>query len=309
MRVSLIVSFLIHCSILLAGAIVLPSPEEFVVDQAEAIPVDIIDISEFTKNKAETPDPKPEEAPKPEEQKQAALEPEVPPEPPTPEPEPEIEAAVPPETPPEPVEPAPAPEPEVKPEPKPEPVPEKKVEPKPEPEKKVETKPVPRPRVRPRPPKKVVKKKKKPKFDLDKIAALLNKDPSLEPKETQPENADKPAPGKIARRGLDDVISRSERDALNQLIKSCMRDNWNPLVGTQEAEELVVRIKFSLKRDGTLRGTPKIANPSSNATFQAAADRAMRAIRLCQPFELPADKYNVWRDIILNFNPREMIQG
>lgn len=282
----------------------LPSPEEFVVDQTESVPVDIIDISEFTKNKAETPDPKPEEDPEPQKQEQAALEPEVPPEPPTPEPKPEVEAVVPKETPPEPVEPAPAPELEVKPEP------EKKVEPKPEPEKKVATKPVPKPRVRPRPPKKIVKKKKKkPKFDLDKIAALLNRDPSLEPKQSQPKDADNPAAGKIARRGLDDVISRSERDVLNQLIKSCMRTNWNPLVGNQGAAELIVRIKFSLKRDGTLLSVPTITNPSSNAAFQAAADRAMRAIRLCQPFELPADKYNVWRDIILNFNPREMIQG
>lgn len=308
MRVGLIVSFLIHCSILLAGAIVLPSPEEFKVDQTESVPVDIIDISEFTKNKAEAPDPKPEEKPEPPEQKQAAIEPETPPEPPTPEPKPEIEAAVP-ETPPEPVEPKPAPEPEVKPEPKPEPEPEKKVEPKPEPEKKVASKPVPKPRARPRPPKKVVKKKPKPKFDLDKIAALLNKDPSLEPKDRQPDNADKPAPGKIARKGLDDLISKSEQDALNEMIKSCMRDNWNPLVGNQAAAELIVRIKFGLKRDGTLRNAPTITNPSPNAAFQAAADRAMRAIRLCQPFELPADKYNVWRDIILNFNPRDMIQG
>jgi hypothetical protein len=284
---------LLHSTLLLAGAIVLPSPEEFTVAQTETVPVEIIDISEIAKNKAETPDPKPVKEPMPEKQKHAALEPEVPPEPPAPEPKPEVEAIVPEETPQEPVEPARAPKPEVK----------------PEPEKKAKAKPVPRPRLRPRPPKKVVKKKKNPKFSIDKIAALLNKDPSLEQPSTRPLDGDKPSPGRVARQGRDDTISRSERDALHELIKNCMRDNWNPLVGLQDAGELLVSIKFSLKPDGTLRRAPKILNSSTNATFQAAADRAMRAIRLCQPFDLPANKYNVWREIILNFNPKEMIQG
>ena len=37
-----------------------------------------------------------------------------------------------------------------------------------------------------------------------------------------------------------------------------------------------------------------------------AADSAVRAVYQCQPYELPSEKYAVWRDMILNFDPRQM---
>ena len=40
--------------------------------------------------------------------------------------------------------------------------------------------------------------------------------------------------------------------------------------------------------------------------ISAAADSAVRAVYQCQPYELPAEKYAVWRDMILNFDPRQM---
>lgn len=286
MRLSLIISFLLHCSLLLAGVVILPSPEEYVVDLAKPIPVDILTISEFTKLRAQTPEPEPVVKPAPEEPK------EVTPAPPR-EPEPELEVNTA-----ETEQPAPL-EPEVGREPEP------KVEPKPEPEKVTETKPVPKPRRRPRAPKKKVEKKKE-KFNPDRIAALLDKSPDAKPMpKPTPDNAT-PAPGLQTRLdGSDETVSQDEKDALRKQIERC----WSPPIGVLDAGALVVRVRISLKRDGSLSTPPEVVNSNASPTFQIAAESAVRAIRRCQPFEMPANKYNIWRDIILNFNPKEMLQG
>jgi hypothetical protein len=40
----------------------------------------------------------------------------------------------------------------------------------------------------------------------------------------------------------------------------------------------------------------------------AAAESAWRAVRnpQCNPYDLPRDKYEIWKDLTLTFNPREM---
>lgn len=43
--------------------------------------------------------------------------------------------------------------------------------------------------------------------------------------------------------------------------------------------------------------------------FRAAADSVLRAIRnpRCNPLELPADKYDLWKEMTVTFDPREML--
>ena len=42
--------------------------------------------------------------------------------------------------------------------------------------------------------------------------------------------------------------------------------------------------------------------------FRSAAESALRAVlnRRCQPFKLPPEKYDIWKLMILSFNPKEM---
>ena len=47
----------------------------------------------------------------------------------------------------------------------------------------------------------------------------------------------------------------------------------------------------------------------SDRFFRSAAENARRAILSCQPFDLPARKYDVWSSAKFNFNPREMFGG
>jgi len=49
-------------------------------------------------------------------------------------------------------------------------------------------------------------------------------------------------------------------------------------------------------------------NSSSHPAFEAAARAAQAAVEACSPYDfLPADKYAMWQDIILNFDPSQML--
>jgi outer membrane biosynthesis protein TonB len=310
-RVSLPISFLVHAAILLAGVIVLPSPDSYKVADQESIPVDIIDISEISKRVATQKDAaekKPEDEPAPPKVEQV--------EKPKPAPEPakEIKEAA--------KEPAPTPKVEEKPvqeaEKQPDPAPleelirrteEAVLEPKPElqPENKAETKPVPLPRQKPKPPQNVAsKEKKKPEFNPDDIAALLNK---VDDKKKSPVKAsDRPGSPRKATftslSGSDDQLSADMIDWLRQQVETC----WSPPTGVREAQNLVVRVRFSLGQDGSVLSGPDVLNSSIDALFQAAAASAVRAVLMCAPYRgLPLDKYDAWREVILNFDPSRML--
>ncbi len=101
------------------------------------------------------------------------------------------------------------------------------------------------------------------------------------------------------------TMSVNEIDALRSRIAQC----WSPPPGGLGAEQIVVKLRLKLNEDGTLVGYPTVANSGSSPFFQAAADSAVRAVYQCQPYSLPSDKYALWRDMILNFDPSEMYRA
>jgi colicin import membrane protein len=150
---------------------------------------------------------------------------------------------------------------------------------------------------------------KKKQFDAEKIAALLNKapdkgspPPSFEPSE--PTKAKGPVLG--APEGRDRQLSASEIAVLQQIIRSCVQSKWNLLGGAQGAESIKIKMRLQFKPDGTLAAAPQITNPQNTAYFLAASEGALRAAQACEPYNLPPAKYDVWRDVILTFDPRDM---
>ncbi len=161
-------------------------------------------------------------------------------------------------------------------------------------------------------------------FDADRIAALLNRDPkagdtaaqegpkepwhkpsSLEEQAMGLNQAAPPRSAQGAPGGQDDRMSASEIDYFRSQISRC----WTPPTGGLGAEEIVVKLRIELNKDGTLVRPPQIANAGASPFFTAAADSAMRAVFQCQPYTMPAEKYSQWRDMLLNFDPRRMYGG
>jgi colicin import membrane protein len=81
-------------------------------------------------------------------------------------------------------------------------------------------------------------------------------------------------------------------------------------VGVQNARDLVVTVRIQFKKDGSLAADPLVLNHSSTPLFQVAAEAATRGIRKCAPFSfMPQAKYEAWKEVEVNFDPREMFGG
>ena len=294
MRYSLAISITVHAAILLAAVVALPAPDKYKVEDQESIPVDIVSIEELSQRKATV---------KAEEKKEAAKP--APPKPEVVETKPEEKlaekvkkAALEPEAAPEP-EPLPV---ERQPDPKPlEELIKDTEKPKPRQEKKAAASPA-----KPKP--KPENTKKKRELDFDKVAALLNKidDERASPPRIE-ELAGTPDRGEFdMASGEDAKLSANEIDWLKQRLREC----WNPPVGVMEAQGLEVLVQIELDRSGAVLGQPAVVNQSMHPLFDVAASSAVRAVMRCQPFDrLPIAKFDSWRSIIFNFDPREMFSG
>lgn len=266
-----------------------------------AIPVDLATPSEVTKIKAGTKDAK-DDAPlagkpkekKPEAVREAADKAEQPEEKPKAEQKPEEKPKPEVKKPESPKEAAPKPEakkPEVK---------------KADAKKPEEKKPAKPKQAEATPKKPKAKPETKRDFSTDRIAALLNKIPDAadEPAPVLP-SEDTPRQVRGQSSGTEMTMSVNEIDALRARIAQC----WSPPPGGLGADQIVVKLRLKLNEDGTLVGYPAIANRGSSPFFQAAADSAVRAVYQCQPYTLPSEKYALWRDMILNFDPSEMYRA
>lgn len=152
------------------------------------------------------------------------------------------------------------------------------------------------------PPPKHQETKKQQQQDFN---ALLNK-------LTQPDKSVKTA--KVGSRmvqaiGAGTMMTADLADALRGQIYRC----WSPPTGAPDARDLIVDYDLSLNPDGTvsrLQMTPATAAAAAgNPYTRAAAEAASRALYECQPYRLPPDRYNLWREINpLRFDPRQMME-
>jgi outer membrane biosynthesis protein TonB len=154
------------------------------------------------------------------------------------------------------------------------------------------------PRIRPQEQK---PKSEKKAFDVDKVLALLNKvAPSA-----SPSNA------RVANRDVQGIGSESAMTAdLQSMLISEIKPCWSPPVGAPHPEELIVNFDVTFNPDGTVARPPQLVDQSTmsgSPYFRAAAEAARRALYTCQPFKLPADQYEQWREIAITFDPRQMM--
>ena len=281
MKMASVISTGLHV-LVLAWATLSFSGKTFEVTPAESLPIDLVSEKEFSQlTKGVKEAPKPVEKPKPLVEKKA-------------------------EAPPKPVEDikpktvekkqvaankemAPTPEPP----PEPDPIADKLKKPD---EKPQEAKAQPLPPRRP-----PVPKHKEPKFEPDKIAALLDKRDPTRNAATGAELNTAPSLGTAS--GTAARLSQSEIDALRARLMAL----WNPPVGMRDADQNQVTIRIRLKRDGTLATGPQVMTSGSGVQYNAMRDSAVRAVFVGQPYTmLRPDHYDMWKEIDFTFDTREM---
>ena len=230
-------------------------------------------------------------------------------------------------------EPKPEPKPEVKPEPKPAEKVEKPKEPEPKPAEKAEKPKDPKPKpdqITDELKKDEAKKppKKPPEFKPDQIAEELRKDDTRKPRtqtkfdanqvaalldhrEPQRQVATGATLSNVASLGAPNGnaahLSQSELEALRAKLISL----WNPPPAISSTpDQYVVTIRIRLTRDHRLIGPPEVLNGGSGPLFEATRDSAVRAVIQGQPYDmLSATTYDLWKEMDINFDPREVFGG
>ena len=143
-------------------------------------------------------------------------------------------------------------------------------------------------------------------FDPDSIAALIDK--------SKEEIATTNKKSKLVTQSEDKSmnlsgLTLSEEDALKAQIFGC----WSIPLGLPYNENLLVRIKLQLKPDGTVSKSEIIdharMNKPGQGFYKVLAESALRAVKLCQPLRVPSTGYERWKELQLNFDAREMLEG
>jgi hypothetical protein len=147
---------------------------------------------------------------------------------------------------------------------------------------------------------------KKELFDTNDIAALIDKS-----KEESAEVSKKTdSITQDQEKNFENIgLSLSEEDALKAQIFGC----WSIPLGLPYNENLLVRIKLELKPDGSVVKSEILdharMNKPGQGFYKVLAESALRAVKLCQPLRVPSTGYERWKELQLNFDAREMLEG
>ena len=298
MQKHIIGSAAFHVAVFVVGYVSLPAFRDDLPPLETPIIVDVIEVGEITNV------PPAQRTPVPKQEPEKAAPPPPPPPPqakaPPPPPPAEKQVAV--------LPPEPAPKPEAKlPEPKPEPKPESKPAPK-VPDSLANAKPM-----------------KKPKAP-DDFASVLRTVENLKPQpqaKKEPEPKKEPAKKPEPKETFDAAVAKAlasnttkfnpnQRVTISEidLVRNQLRECWNLPAGAKGVESIVTDIRVWMNPDGTVQKA-EIQNAlrvNTDPYYRAIAEAALRAVLnpRCQPFKLPRDKFNEWRDLTLAFDPREM---
>ena len=147
---------------------------------------------------------------------------------------------------------------------------------------------------------------KKELFDTNEIAALIDK---AKEEQAETERKKEELTQSSVKNSFAQGLSLSEEDALRAQIFGC----WSVPLGLPYDDNLLVRIKLQLKKDGTVMKSEILDHERMNKPgqkfYKILAESALRAVRICQPLKVPPTGYERWKDLQLNFDPTEMLKG
>ena len=150
---------------------------------------------------------------------------------------------------------------------------------------------------------KELKKKPNQLQSVLKSIEQLKRDFSDKKKNTEKtESEDKVTPTKL---GIN--LSISEIDAIRRHFEKC----WNIPSGAREAGNLATEIKVRFNKKGNVIDARivNISRMKRDRYFRTASESALRAVLnpRCQNAPLPENKFDKWKNLTLNFDPKSII--
>ncbi len=189
------------------------------------------------------------------------------------------------------------------------------IKPKKKPTKKPKAKP--KPKVKPAaPPRQIARARprRRPPASREDFLRSVLRDVAPEKRAERPKKnvkretpAPAPAPKKtrVRQAPLDARATMTEIDAIRRQIEAC----WSIPAGARSAENLVVAIRVWLNPDGKVARAEILdrARMGVDPFFRSAAESAMRAVLnpSCSPLRFPPNKYDQFKVMVLNFNPKQ----
>ena len=180
-------------------------------------------------------------------------------------------------------------------------------------------------------PKKTIKEKEKPKKEIkpkktakekpqnsneekfdDLLKNLAKEKFPLEPQDSFEKKLKKLSEQKLKNsNNLDKQIpNKNELSAIEKLILNQIDKNWSRPPGIKASKDLIIKIIVKLDINGNVINLQIHENTLNETvrdnTLQPYLDSAIRAIKKASPFEgLKKDRYNIWKELIINFKPLE----
>lgn len=109
----------------------------------------------------------------------------------------------------------------------------------------------------------------------------------------------------------DKKVSQLEIDQWRTMIRNQVSKCWSPPYGAPGAEKLRPELRLTMNPDGSVQSVEveDTGRMFTDRYFQVAVEAARRAVLdpRCNKFNLPPDKYHVWRDLKFIFDPSGML--
>lgn len=138
-------------------------------------------------------------------------------------------------------------------------------------------------------------------FNADQISALLNKQEASgggAKRSSSPASTGSTKPSNASK------LSLSEMDALRGQIQN----NWSTIAGIEGLQGMIIKVKIKLDKSGEIIGEPEVSSTGGSDTARRTMEAsARRAVLRSSPFKnLPAEKYDAWSEVVVNFDPSEL---
>lgn len=131
----------------------------------------------------------------------------------------------------------------------------------------------------------------------DDISKLLNKDKSGGGAKSSTQQA---ALG--TKKTTGGKLSQNEEGALREQLAGC----WSLPAGMDSGSGLRATIRIRVNPDKTVDGRPTIEKSSGDTVFDESARRAVMKCN-SQGLKLPDGKEDIWADVVINFDPQDML--
>jgi colicin import membrane protein len=100
-------------------------------------------------------------------------------------------------------------------------------------------------------------------------------------------------------------LNPSQRDALMGLLRDQIQRCYQAPISASNGDATAPMLDIRLNQDGSLASDPTLMRAGANSTDRAVADAALRAVRRCAPYRVPAQfapYYTDWKTLNVQFD-------